>query len=338
VLVGTLIAASDLTQKGPSLVAPSQTFHQVLFGRTQQLAGYLGRESLSMPLLVGAAVALATAAVALARRRWPARTVGLAVGAALLLANAVQTGYTLHSVGRTQAGVSPAFLAGRDWLDREVPGDAPIGAVVGTMFEPSSTPPAWWDLNFWSKRLDRLYRLPGAAADAQAFGTVISLDERTGRISGLDERELIVTTGEEKRFRLRGAEAVVAKNGFVVWRAPRPYRAAWSLDAQTDIGDVRVGQQGELRVFGDGSAGRRQVTLTVTPSPYSGQGYTLRARAGDTVRQVRVPLGKSRVVRLPLEVPANGPATVRLDVLDRDPVDGAPSTGLKIAQVAIAPA
>ena len=220
-LTGGLIAASHLTQSGPSLVTPSPTFHLVLFGKTLKLASILGLKSLSMPLLVGVLVAAATIVLALARRRWPARAVGLALGAVLLLANVVQTGYTLHRISLTQAGVSPAFLAGRDWLDREVPGDAPIAAVLGTMFEPASTPGAWWDLDFWSKRLDRLYRLPGSAPDAQGFGGTLTLDQRTGRLSGLDDdRDLIVTTGEEKRFSLRGATAVAARNGFVVWQAP----------------------------------------------------------------------------------------------------------------------
>jgi hypothetical protein len=338
VLTGVLIAASALAQSGPSLVAPSQTFHQVLIGRTGQLASALGWSWLTMPRLVGGLVALAAVAVALVRRRWPARTVGLAVGAALLLANVAQTTYTLHRTALTQAGVSPAFLAGRDWLDRAAPGHGPIGAVLGTMFEPASTPAAWWDLDFWSKRLDRLYRLPGSAPDAQGFGTAVSLDERTGRLSGLDDRALLVTTGEEKRFSLRGGRAVGASNGFVLWRAPRPYRAAWSLEAQSDIGDISVGNHGTLRVFGDGTAGTRQVTLTVTTSPYSQQGYALRARSGAVVRTPWVGLGKSRVIHLPLTVPAAGAAAIRLDVIDRHPVAGVPQTGLKIAAVAVAPA
>jgi hypothetical protein len=169
---------------------------------------------------------------------------------ALPAANVLQTGYTVHSDALTQAGVSPAFLAGRDWMDREVPGDAPIGAVLGTMVEPSSTPAAWWDLTFWTKRLDRLYRLPGSAPDAQGFANVATLDQHTGRLSGFDDRDLIMTTGEEKLFGLRGATAVGGRNGFVVWRAPHPYTAAWTLEAQSDIGDINVGHHGTLRVFG----------------------------------------------------------------------------------------
>jgi hypothetical protein len=80
------------------------------------------------------------------------------------------------------------------------------------------------------------------------------------------------------------------------------------------------------------------VTLTVITSPYSGQGDELRASAGAAVRWRWVPLGKSRLIRLPLTVPARGPASVRLDVVDRLPVSGTPSTGLKIAAVAVVPA
>jgi hypothetical protein len=78
------------------------------------------------------------------------------------------------------------------------------------------------------------------------------------------------------------------------------------------------------------------VTLTVIPSPYSGQGYELRASAAEAVRWRWVALGTSRVIHLPLTVPASGPASIRLDVIDRDPVKGASSTGIKIAAVAIA--
>ena len=332
VLTGTLIATSDMAQSGASLVSPSQTFHQVLYGRTIEL----GLDPLLMPLLVGVPVGLATILVALARRRWPVRPLGLAVGVALLFANILQTGYTLHNAGLTQAGVSPEFLAGRDWIDREVPGDAPIGAVLGTAFEPGSTPPSWWDQNFWSKRLDRLYNLPGAPPHGQGFGGLpIALDARTGRLSGLDERDYIVTTGEEKRFRLRGGETVAGRNGFLVWRAPHPYHAMWSLEAQSDIGDIHVGDHGVLRVFGDGTPRRQRVTLAVISMPYSGQGYTVRARAGSTVREAWVELGGQRMVELPLTVPADGAATIRLEVLDTRPVADAPVTGLKVADVAI---
>jgi hypothetical protein len=289
VLSGVLVAVSHLAQSGPSLVTPSQTFHLVLSGRTEQLASALGLRSLSMPLLVGAAVGVAAVGLAFARRRWPARTVGLVAGAALLLANLVQTGYTLHRIAQTQSGVSPAFLAGRDWLDREAPGTAPIGAVLGTAVEPGITPAMWWDLDFWSKRLDRLYRMPGSPDDGQSFGTPVTVDEHTGRLSGLDDRALILTTAAEKRFRLRGGRPVAARNGFVVWRAPRPYRAAWSLEAQSDIGDIDVGDHGTLHVFG---AGARRVTLTVTTSPSAQRGYTLRATAGRAARSVAVPLGR----------------------------------------------
>jgi hypothetical protein len=256
----------------------------------------------------------------------------------LLAANAAQAEYTLRSDALTQAGVSPAFLAGRDWLDRTVPGDAPMAAVLGTMFAPSSTPAVWWDLDFWSKRLDRLYSLPGAAPNGQGFAMPLTLDQRTGRLPELDDRDLIVTTGEEKRFSLRSATAVVRRNGFVVWRAPHPYTAAWTLVAQTDVGDITAGAHGTLRVFGDGRPGTRQVSLTVSTSPNSGQGYELRASAGAAVRRRWVPLHESRVIRLPLTVPAKGPASVRLDVVDRRPVSGAPRTGLRVAGVAIAPA
>jgi hypothetical protein len=333
VLSGVLVAVSHLAQSGPSLVTPSQTFHLVLSGRTEQLASALGLRSLSMPLLVGAAVGVAAVGLAFARRRWPARTAGLVAGAALLLANLVQTGYTLHRIAQTQSGVSPAFLAGRDWLDREAPGTAPIGAVLGTAVEPGITPAMWWDLDFWSKRLDRLYRMPGSPDDGQSFGTPVTVDEHTGRLSGLDDRALILTTAAEKRFRLRGGRPVAARNGFVVWRAPRPYRAAWSLEAQSDIGDIDVGDHGTLHVFG---AGARRVTLTVTTSPSAQRGYTLRATAGRAARSVAVPLGRSRVVSLPLSVPATGAASVRLDVMGRRPAAGAPASGLRIASVSVA--
>jgi len=335
-LTGALVVASDLAQDGPSLVTPSQTFFKVLDGRAAQLASAFGLRSLSMPLLVGGLIALAAVALAVARRRWPVRAFGLAVGAALLLANTVQTGYTLHSTAVTQAGASPDFIAGRNWLDRAAPGDQPVGAVLGTMIDPATTAAAWWDLDFWNKRIDRLYRLPGAAPDGQAFGSAVSLDPRSGRLSGLDDRALIVTTAQEKRFSLRGAQAVASRNGFVVWRAPRPYQAAWSLEAQNDLGDIGAGSSGTLRVFGDGHAGPRQVTLTVTPSPGSQQGSTLRATAGGAPRSVSVPLQQTRVLRLPLTLPATGAASVPLDVV-APPDAGTPPAGLRIAAVTIDP-
>jgi hypothetical protein len=57
----------------------------------------------------------------------------------------------------------------------------------------------------------------------------------------------------------------------------------------------------------------------------------LRARAGGVDRSLWVPRGRSRVVSLPLAVPAQGAATVRLDVA------GGPGAGLRVAAVALAP-
>ncbi|HEX6026018.1 MAG TPA: hypothetical protein VFZ00_28765 [Solirubrobacter sp.] len=331
---GAIIAASDLARDMPSLVTPSQTFFPVLSGRTADVASALGLDSLTMPALVGCLIAVAAIALGFARRRWPVRAFGLGVAAALLFANVVQTGYTLNRTADTQAGASEEFVAGRDWLDKAAPGDAPIGAVLGTMVDPATTPASWWDLVFWNKRLDRLYRMPGAAPDEQAFGSVASIDQRSGRLSGFDERELIVTTAEEKRFRLRGGRVIAERNGFVVWQAPRPYRAVWSLEAENDLGDIGVGNAGTLRVFGDGTARRRELTVVVSPSPSARQGATLRATAGGVARSVDVRRGQTRTLRLPLVVPATGAASVRLDVVALEQ-DAERPTGVRVTEVSV---
>lgn len=336
VIAGAVIAASDLAQSGPSLVSPSQIFHTVLDGRTSQVRAALGLGSLTAATLVAVLVVVATLALAIMRRRLPAPRLGLVCAVGVLAVGVAQTGYALDRLGATQAGVSQAFLDGRDWLDREAPGNAPIGLVLGTVFEPAVSPAVWWDVSFWSKRADRVWVLPRGDHHGQNFKREAAIDPMTGTIPALDERELLVLSVEERRFELRGQKAVAGRNGVMVVRATRPYRAAWTLQATTEESVIAVDRAGRLRIYADGRGGPRRMTVTVTSSPGAPRGYYGRLVVDGRGERVPVNIGTTERLSTPITLPPTGFTDVRLEV--SDPLPGTtpdPDAGLKVLAVQV---
>lgn len=311
-----VLGTSVLQAAGPSLVSPTYAINTVLQGRGRQIADAVGLERLSAPDLLAAAVVAAVAALAIARLRRPGDPrVAIGVCTVLLLASLLGTRYALNAIKATQAGASQAFVDGRDWLDRAAPGDAPAGALLSLVGSDAVSTAAWWDLSFWNKRVDRVWQLPGTNLYSQGFARGASLDARTGRIAALDERELLVLGASDRRFALRGARTVAGSGPFVVVRAPRPYRAAWTLEAARDDGLVTVGRAARLTLFGDGTRARR-VRLRISASATEDavrSGYRLGLRtASGSGRTVPVALGGRGTLRATVTVPARGATRLRL--------------------------
>ncbi len=336
VIAGAVIASSDLAQSGPSLVSPSQIFHTVLDGRTSQVRAALGLEALTAATLVALLVVVAAIALAILRRRPPPARLGLVCAVGLLAVGVAQTGYALDRLGATQAGVSQAFLDVRDWLDREAPGDAPIGLVLGTVFEPAVSPAVWWDVSFWSKRADRVWLLPRGNHHGQNFKREAVIDPLTGAIPALDERELLVLSVEERRFELRGQTTVGGRNGVVVVRAPRHYHAAWTLEATTEASGVAGDRSGRLRIYGDGRGGARRVVVTVTSSLGAPRGYYGRLVVDGRGATIPVNIGTTERLSTPITLPPTGFIDLRLEVTDPLP-DATPdrAAGLKVLLVEV---
>src|SRR4029078_9194848 len=118
---GGIVYAAKLTQPGPSLVAPDQTFHLVLSGRTYQFGNAIGLPHVSLAHMLAVAGVVLVVALAMARRTHAAPAASLAAVGLVVAFCLVETGYSLRKIADTQQGVSPEFIDGRRWIDAGVP-------------------------------------------------------------------------------------------------------------------------------------------------------------------------------------------------------------------------
>jgi hypothetical protein len=325
-----ILGTAVLGATGASIISPTYALNTVLQGRGPQIADRLGLGGLSPADLLAVGTVAAVIALALARRRWPvAPWIAWGTCAALLVISVLQTRYVLRIIKQTQAGASQAFIDGRNWLDRTAPGSGGVGSVLSFIDSDAVTTASWWDVSFWNKRIDRVWRLPGGNAYSQGFVRTASVDPRTGRMAPLDERSLLVLGQLDRRFALRGARTVGVWGPFALVRAPRPYRAKWTLEAARDDGLLPAGRRARLTLFGDGRRARRMlVRVSAATTADATGGYRLVARsASGHAWTASVPKGGRGTLRAVVRVPADGPARLRLTL--RGPVSRkAPAAGV----------
>ena len=329
-----VLGTSVLSAAGPSLVSPTYSINTVLQGRGRQITEDLGLGGLAAPDLLAIGVVAAVVVLAIVRLRRPGDVrVAIAVCAVLLLVSLLGTRYALNTIKGTQAGASPAFVDGRDWLDRAAPGDAPAGALLSFVDSDAVSTASWWDLSFWNKRLDRVWQLPDTNLYSQGFARAAAFDPRTGRIAALDERSLLVLGTADRRFALRGARTVAGSGPFALVRAPRPYRAVWTLQAARDDGLLTVGRPGRLTLFGDGRRPRRvRLRVSAVATADATRGYRLSLRTASGAEQtVRIASGARGTLRATVRVPANGRTRLTLTLRgarSTSAATAAPTTGV----------
>jgi hypothetical protein len=334
-IAAAILGSAALAATGPSIVSPTYALNTVLQGRGPQIAERLGLGGLSPPGLLALGTVAAVIALAFARRRWPLTPwIAWGVCGALLVATTLETRYALRIIKQTQAGASQAFIDGRNWLDRTAPGTGNVGAVLSFIDSDVASTASWWDVSFWNKRIDRVWRLPDASLYSQGFARPASVDPRTGRMAALDERSLLVLGQFDRRFALRGARTIGLWGPFALVQAPRPYRATWTLAATRDDGLLPAGKRARLTLFGDGRRERRMlVRLSATATADATGDYRLVARsASGREWTVRVRRGGGGALRATVRVPANGATRLRLTL--RGPVSReAPAAGVIVDRV-----
>jgi hypothetical protein len=140
--IGVLVAAVALSRVLPWLAytpapspwfgAPDTAFHVVLHGRTQQVTGWFGIDSVGVPDLLRWGTPVLGVALALALRLASRRAMLTAIAVVLIPFGVAQTVYVLNkmTVGPNGARpVSGTSLDGRDWIDRVVPDGASVAIV-----------------------------------------------------------------------------------------------------------------------------------------------------------------------------------------------------------------
>ncbi len=317
--IGGLIAVwivygSDLSQSGPSLVSPDQTFHTVLAGRTYQVGKTLGLPHLSVPHLYGAVGIALVALLVVARRSRYARASGLAALVVVTLFCAAETGYSLRKIADTQRGVSADFIDGRDWIDQAMPDGQTAQVILSTLGDPPSAYPVWWDTSFWNSSVDRSMTLPTMPDLQQPFpqmfqilddGSFAGYTSSIGAASiggpGLGSGPWFVRAASDRSFGFREAEVVAERFGILLLKTPSPPMAAWwLLGTADDTGRIlRGAPPATLRVY-PASPGARSVPVTLAlgtvPGAQKGQRYEVGRRHG-FVRVGKVVRVRARAMR-----------------------------------------
>ncbi|UGS38751.1 glycosyltransferase family 39 protein [Capillimicrobium parvum] len=315
---GWIVYGAKLTQTGPSLVAPDQTFHLVLSGRTYQLGNAIGLPHVSLAHMVAVAGVVLVVALAMARRTHAARAASLAAVGLVVAFCLVETGYSLRKIADTQKGVSAEFIDGRHWIDAVVPDGQRAQLILSTMGDPASAYGVWWDTSFWNSSVDRSMQLPTTPDLQQPFpesfqilpdgsfaGYSFGLGPASVSGPGLGDGPWFVRATSDRSFGFRDAQVVAERFGVEVVRTPSPPRASWALyGTADDTGRILRGQPAATLAVYPASKDRTtlpvHIVLGTLPGSDRGQRYVVGDRRG------RVP--KGRTVEVDVDVPVgSGP-------------------------------
>lgn len=301
---------STLALFGPSLTSPASAFRTVIDGRSRQITSKLGIANADPTAVAAIVVAAVLVSVAIALSRLPRALVAGVVAAGVLAYGVAETTYTLHKVAQTQVGASPVFVASRGWADRAHPDDQPLNAFVGLTGDPLTTLGTWWDAVFYNREVDRVYEPAGTPPYEQPSYITVTVDPHTGAVQGLPGGYLIVAT-QPVNVGLRDARRVASYGVVSLVRVPAQPRATFSLETEAGTGQVPANSAGTVRVFGDGGAGRKRLTMTLVAR----NGPLRLSILGPGERRLEHrSLAKDAPVTVAVAVtaPGTGPATVRV--------------------------
>ena len=313
-----LVATSTFLNLGPSVVAVTSNYQDVLNGRAQQLGSHLGFSDLA-PEHAMAALTVALVLAYVAARHFLRGTVATVATAILVLTVlgwcAAETSYSLNRLRNTQEAAPESFKAMRDWLDRSLPGDAKAGIVLSMVGDPGTTQGVYWDTSFWTTKGDRVFREDGQPIYEQEFATPFAIDRRSGRIPALDQRSWLVRAVSDRRFGLAGERMIASTGTMQLVRARMPYRASWSFHAQDDAGTVAPRKAVTMRIYPlrPGQSARSvRVTLATGAGAARAVGVHISGPGIDITRKIRNVASRRNTIAMDVSLPASGPAALTL--------------------------
>ena len=256
-----LIAATDLATQGLSLISPGAAFQSVLRGRAQQLTAAIGAGGVGASATLALLTAAAIATIVALGRRGPLPVA--AIAGALLAFLALETGYTLSKLARTQRGADAAFLAQRSWIDQGLGDGRRAKAIIGSIGDPVTTTGTWWSALFWNGSVTAPYVIQGTPTFEQSFPRTVTIADATGRMSGVSSGYAVVP-GTNRTFALRGAARLASAQGLDLVRLAGRPTLAWMLRTPDGSATLRAGTAGTVRIFGDGRSAAVPVELVVT--------------------------------------------------------------------------
>ncbi|HEY8584397.1 MAG TPA: hypothetical protein VIL49_15675, partial [Capillimicrobium sp.] len=258
-----------------------------------------------------------------------------------------ETGYSLSRIADTQAGVDPAFIDGRRWVDEAMPPGERVQIIASSFGDPAAAYGVWWDIGYWNSSTDRVLTHLATPDLQQPFPEqfVVTPGGEFGiwdavSIPGsgaLGPGPWFVMAASDRTFGFRDAEVVAERFGVLLLRTEGPPKAAWALyGAADDTGRLLAGSPpAELLLFPrDGAASgtvAAKVTLTGLPGSLEGGRFA----AGDERGRVAPGEGETATVRVDAPVGEDGTAHVALQALGRPApaADGQAPRGVQVAGV-----
>jgi hypothetical protein len=267
-----LVYGAKISQSGPSLVSPDQTFHTVLIGRSAQFGKAIGLPSLSFQHLMGVAAVVVIVLLAVARRsRW-ARAAGVLVLAGVTLYCVASTVYSMDKIAQTQQGVSQDFIQGRRWVDVAMPAGQRADVIASTMGDPGSAYGVWWDVSFWNRTVDRTLQLPTTPDLQQPFpqqfaflpdGTMSDFVSRGA--TPFSAGPYFVKADGDRSFAFRDEQVLAEHYGVRLIHTGAPATAAWQLTGTVDdTGKIGRGYPPAQLVAFQDRPDERQIPVRVT--------------------------------------------------------------------------
>jgi len=299
---------AKLEEVGPTFVSPTAAWHLVLYGRAPRIGKLVGLPTLTSPHLMGAFSVGSAVAIAMARR-WVrpgvvAAIVAVGVGGYCV----VETMYTRAKLQRIQPAAS--YASGRDWVDKLLPYGSHADVLLsGLSADAPSATATWWDLTFWNAKVTGMRYLKNGPTPwpDQAFPLPFAVDPNTGATTGLAGGYVVAGAGD-RRFGFRGQQPVGPPHGNLqVWSLPAPVDSTWQFLGAAENGAVPPAGHAIVRIFGDGTAGSRTVSVVV------GAGFGSKAatpfevlRGGNVVQSGRATFAKPVTVSVRIMLPARG--------------------------------
>jgi hypothetical protein len=272
----------------PILFVNSQAaeFHRVYQGQADRIARFTGLSGLTPVALLSWGTLAATAAASLLLWRAPRFALAL-VGLPLLGLALAQTDYvskrTTMRVNTANGSINAGALSRRDWVDDALPGDGDVAISPSTVADAGASQQAWWNVEFWNKRVNRALILKGFGDHTPFPQRQMLLDKRDGSIAtaGAGQPRFMVFARNQTIFRPRGRVLADYRTtlqqdpGLELLELERPYRAGWIAEGPSSDGWIVRGTPAVVRVFPrtDGRAQRITVNVDlpvglVKPSPF----------------------------------------------------------------------
>lgn len=312
----------------PPFASPTKFAYPAIDYRTHQLGELFGFTDLQAAPILAAGTLLATAVLAALVRSGRARPTFAALCCILAIWGVVLARFCTARVLAEHNGYAAGLVGAnrpdeaRNWIDRGTPDEATVGMVPSPINARGGQPVSagevdqavWWDPEYWNKRVDRVFRVPGAQTYTPFPSLGLTIDTGTGALrpsSGTMPTHLLLARSDV-RFAPRARGRVVASGDLVLYTLARSPRAAWAVDGVTSYGYFDRRRGAKLTLYPTTGAGSvvHEVTLLLDRGAsdvgafrVSAPGLGLRGR-----------MGSSRAVTFKACVPAARRWSARIDL------------------------